>query len=95
MAYQRKTFRTKRDAEDWSRSTEDEMVRGVYIQRSGSERLTLENALQRYLREVSPNQKAHHAKGRGDQGSAVVRGDYELSRYSTWFIDQPRYTSKQ
>ncbi len=49
-----KTFRTKRDAEDWSRRTEDEMVRGVYIQRSGSERLTLENALQRYLREVSP-----------------------------------------
>jgi hypothetical protein len=35
-----KTFRTKRDAEDWSRRTEDEMVRGVYIQRSGSERLT-------------------------------------------------------
>ncbi|RUJ39642.1 hypothetical protein IPC369_20560 [Pseudomonas aeruginosa] len=34
-----KTFRTKRDAEDWARRTEDEMVRGVYIQRSGSERL--------------------------------------------------------
>ena len=28
-----KTFRTKRDAEDWSRRTEDEMVRGVFIQR--------------------------------------------------------------
>lgn len=26
-----KTFRTKRDAEDWSRRTEDEMVRGVYV----------------------------------------------------------------
>ncbi len=26
-----KTFRTKRDAEDWSRTTEDEMVRDVYI----------------------------------------------------------------
>lgn len=25
-----KTFRTKRDAEDWSRITEDEMWRGVY-----------------------------------------------------------------
>jgi hypothetical protein len=24
-----KTFRTKRDAEDWARRTEDEMVRGV------------------------------------------------------------------
>lgn len=29
-----KTFRTKRDAEDWARRTEDEMVRGVYIQRA-------------------------------------------------------------
>jgi hypothetical protein len=26
-----KTFRTKRDAADWARRTEDEMVRGVYI----------------------------------------------------------------
>ncbi|WP_254920031.1 hypothetical protein, partial [Pseudomonas aeruginosa] len=28
-----KTFRTKRDAEDWARRTEDEMVRGVYSNR--------------------------------------------------------------
>ena len=34
-----KTFRTKRDAEDWARRTEDEMVRGVYIQHCGSERM--------------------------------------------------------
>jgi len=26
-----KTFRTRRDAADWARRTEDEMVRGVYI----------------------------------------------------------------
>jgi hypothetical protein len=37
-----KTFRTKRDAEDWSRRTEDEMVRGVFIQRSASECLLFE-----------------------------------------------------
>ena len=42
-----KTFHTKRVAEDWSRRTEDEMVRGVHIQRSGSERMTLEAALKR------------------------------------------------
>ncbi|EMJ8163645.1 TPA: integrase [Pseudomonas aeruginosa] len=34
-----KTFSTKRDAEDWARRTEDEMVRGVYIQHCGSERM--------------------------------------------------------
>ena len=43
-----KTFRTKRDAEDWSRRTEDEMDRGVFITRSPSERTTFEAALKRY-----------------------------------------------
>lgn len=52
-----KTFRTKRDAEDWARRTEDEMVRGVYIQRASSERLTVEAALKRYLAEISPTKR--------------------------------------
>ncbi|HGV0164711.1 TPA: integrase [Pseudomonas aeruginosa] len=34
-----KTFRTERDAEDWARRTEDKMVRGVYIQHCGPERM--------------------------------------------------------
>ncbi len=29
-----KTFRTKRDAQDWARRTEDDMVRGAYIDRA-------------------------------------------------------------
>lgn len=52
-----KTFRTKRDAEDWARRSEDEMVRGVYIRRSSSERLTFHSALDRYLAEVTPSKK--------------------------------------
>jgi len=52
-----KTFRTKRDAQDWSRRTEDEMVRGVYIQRGDSERMTFDAALNRYLAEVTPTKK--------------------------------------
>ncbi|MCG2585836.1 site-specific integrase [Massilia sp. TS11] len=52
-----KTFRTKRDATDWARSAEDEMVRGVYISRAGAERLTVTEALERYLREVTPTKK--------------------------------------
>ena len=42
-----KTFRTKRDAEDWARGVEDEMVRGVYIRRSVAERLLFSDALDR------------------------------------------------
>ncbi len=52
-----KTFRTKRDAEDWSRRTEDEMVRGVFISRTPSERMTFGAALGRYLAEVTPLKK--------------------------------------
>ena len=52
-----KTFRTKRDAEDWSRRTEDEMVRGVYLSRAPSEKLTVSSALDRYLKEVSVSKK--------------------------------------
>src|SRR5471032_2774185 len=52
-----KTFRLKRDALDWARRTEDEMVRGVFISRSGSERMTAQEALQRYLAEVTPTKK--------------------------------------
>jgi integrase len=52
-----KTFRTKRDAEDWARRVEDEMVRGVHIQRTPSERMTFSAALRRYLSEVTTTKK--------------------------------------
>lgn len=52
-----KTFRTKRDAIDWARRTEDEMVRGVFIQRTSSERVTFSEAMDRYLAEVTPTKK--------------------------------------
>lgn len=53
-----KTFRTKRDAEDWSRRSEDEMVRGAYLQRATADRMTVEVALKRYLAEVVPTKRA-------------------------------------
>jgi len=37
-----KTFRMKRDAEDWVRRTEDDMVRGAYIQCASADRMTVE-----------------------------------------------------
>lgn len=39
-----KTFRLKKDAEDWARRTEDEMVRGIFAQRAPAERMTLNAA---------------------------------------------------
>lgn len=52
-----KTFRVKRDATDWARHVEDEMVRGIYVHRANSSRLTLSAALERYLAEVTPTKR--------------------------------------
>ena len=52
-----KTFRTKRNAEDWARRTEDEMVRGAFIQRAAGDRMTVAAALERYLAEVVPTKR--------------------------------------
>lgn len=52
-----KSFRLKKDAEDWARRTEDEMVRGLYIQRAPSERTTVKTALDRYVKEVTPTKR--------------------------------------
>jgi integrase len=51
------TFRTKRDAEDWARRTEDEMIRGVYVRRSPSQKILLQDALKRYLKEITPTKR--------------------------------------
>lgn len=58
-----KTFRTKRDATDWARRTEDEMVRGVYINRALSDKLLVGDTLERYLAEVSSQKKASTLAG--------------------------------
>jgi integrase len=76
-----KTFRTKRDADDWARGVEDEMVRGMYIRRSNAERLTVATALDRYRREVTPTKKAStqdREKGRFDTLEAFF-GAYSLA----------------
>ncbi|MGD0902152.1 MAG: site-specific integrase [Terracidiphilus sp.] len=52
-----KTFRIKRDAEDWARRAEDEIVRGVYIDRATADRMTVKEALERYLAEITPTKR--------------------------------------
>jgi integrase len=74
-----KTFRTKRDAEDWARRTEDEMVRGVYIDRAGSDRLLLRDALNRYQREVSAVKKSTTSRAEVHRAKALIG---ELGSYS-------------
>lgn len=55
--YQTKTFESKADAELWAATVESEMGRGVFIDRSEAERVTLGEALERYRNEVTSTKK--------------------------------------
>ncbi|MEQ8690139.1 MAG: site-specific integrase [Pseudomonadales bacterium] len=76
-----KTFRTRRDAADWSRRTEDEMVRGVYIDRAGAEKLLFGKALDRYLAEVSSTKRQSTANSESQKAKALRKffGPYSLA----------------
>ena len=76
-----KTFRTQRDAKDWARRTEDDMVRGVYINRAGSDRILLGDALERYLREVSSTKRMTTADAEHHKAKALKAnlGPYSLA----------------
>jgi integrase len=76
-----KTFRLKRDAEDWARTTEDEMVRGMFVKRAPSERLTFEAATKRYLAEVTPTKRPFTQQGEKRRSVPLVAhfGKYALA----------------
>lgn len=54
---QTKTFIYRADAEEWARGVESDMDRGVFMPRSESERITIEDLIERYKREVTPSKK--------------------------------------
>lgn len=90
-----KTFRTKRDAEDWARQTEDEMVRGVFIRRTPTQKLTLSAALDRYLREVTPGKKPGGSQRRDVTSAKPLRealGAYALAALTPEVIGNYRDT---
>jgi len=74
-----KTFRIKRDAQNWSRTTEDEIIRGIYVPRTQSEKLTIADALDRYVKEVSPTKKLSTQKA---EAHRIVRLKSEFGKYS-------------
>lgn len=74
-----KTFRIKRDAEDWARRIEDEMMRGAYIQRSPAKRMTLKAAMRRYLSKVTPTKRPATQEGELKCAEVLIQ---HLGRYS-------------
>ena len=49
MTHHHQDISPEKNADDWSSQTEDEMVRGLFIQRGPSEQMTFEAAMKRYL----------------------------------------------
>jgi len=83
-----KTFRIKKDATNWARTTEDEIVRGIYIPRNRSEKITIIKALDRYLKEVTTTKKPSTQKLES-KVSKVIRkhlGSYTLASLSAEHI---------
>ena len=76
-----KTFRLSKDAKDWARNTEDEMVRGVYIARASVVRLTIANAVDRYLKEITPTKAASTQEAEVRRAATVKNalGKYAMS----------------
>ena len=76
-----KTFRTKRDASDWARNVEDEMVRGVFINRADSHHLTLKAAIDRYGSEITPTKRPTTAVREGRRAKTLKAhlGNYSLT----------------
>ena len=87
-----KTFRTKRDAEDWSRRTEDEMVRGLFIKRTPSEKMTIKEALERYERDIIPT-KSTATQGREQSRLKLLKsefGNYSLAALTSDIVAEFR-----
>ena len=76
-----KTFRLKRDAEDWARRAEDEMVRGLYVKRAPAERMLFDDAMDRYLQEVTPAKQPFTQQSEKHRAATLKRhfGKYSLA----------------
>jgi len=71
-----KTFRGKKDAEQWARSLESEMDKGVWRDHSRAETTIVADMLARYEREVLPDKKGRQ----GTESLIKILAESELGR---------------
>jgi len=74
-----KTLRLKQDVKDWARDTEAEMVRGVYVPRAKLDQTMVGDAVDRYLREITPT-KEESTRGPEIRRGAILKK--HLGKYS-------------
>ncbi|MGX1740110.1 hypothetical protein ACWIEX_01005 [Bosea sp. NPDC055353] len=72
-----KTLRTKKEAEIWARDVENSRDRGIFVDRSPSERETLKEVLERYMHEVTDKRRGKASR------------DAERARIERFVRDEP------
>ena len=87
-----KTFRLKRDAEDWARQTEGDMRKGLFIDRADSVKMSIRDALERYKNEILPTKRESTAKNERLRLAQlqVVFGKYTLAALTPTLIAEFR-----
>ena len=85
-----KTFRTKSEATHWATITESEMMRGVFVQRSESERITLAEVLSRYVTEELPKKRSRQQVQSAAGIVSKHLGAYSLAALSPAVLAQYR-----
>lgn len=89
-----KTLRLKIEAEKWATTTEDQILRGIYFSISEAEKVSIADALTRYLKEVSINKAENTRKGNVVQARQLssMLGQYTLANLNSTIIATYRDT---
>lgn len=85
-----KTFTTKKDAEAWATVTEAEMIKGAYIHRTPSEKVTFSELIKRYKAEVTPAKKNWKSESEILDRIDAKLGDYSLVALTSEMIAKYR-----
>ncbi|MDD5395494.1 MAG: site-specific integrase [Thiothrix sp.] len=86
---QRRTFISRADAERWGKETEIAIERGLFFDRTASERTTLLELIERYRLEVVPTMRGKHVKPALNQ-LQVSLGQYALASITGEMIAKHR-----
>lgn len=84
---QRQTFRSKHDARRWATEIENEIDRGVFVDRTPSESATIGKLIDRYIDEIAPQKKSAANMSRCLPALKVPFGHYALAAL------QPRHVA--
>lgn len=77
------TFRTKKDAQSWARVTEADMDRGQFVDRSGAQRVTLDDLIELYLDDVTDKRPSENSRvSERSRLEKFQREEKELCAYS-------------